>query len=565
MNNQTAHLQAPPHDPVTDRESWSQVPDQMLPAPAHFSGRRRLARIAGCLVLLAALIGPSGAAQTRWAEVVVQGEGAAAAVAAAGGRLLAGLPLVGGVLGRVPAGRAGTLGRSPGVRAAVDAASPLQVRGAVVDDATAHPAGAAAVASATSAGGAAAEGDGTGVAVGVLDTGIAAHGDLAGRVAAHVDLSGERTFTDAYGHGTFMAGLIAGDGRGGGPAGLAPGASLVDLRVAGADGATTLGRVLCALQLADWASDRLNLRVLNLSLGAPPDDPATAPLTEAVERLWAGGVTVVTAAGNEGGQVDAPGIDPYAVTVGALDPAGRTVPAWSGRGPDFAGRPKPDLVAPGVGVVGLRAPGSTVDTEHPEARVGEAYLRGSGTSMAAATVSGAAALLAAGHPDWGPDQVKAALTGTAEPLPGQGGTGALDVGAALRLGAVEPANGDLYPLRRPGPVRPPAGQAGWLATGGGLRWDPATAVGPEAGAWLARNWAASAWTARHWAAEQWLARSWAARHWAASAFGDGPAPAWASLQWAWGEPGAGQPGGVWLARSWAARHWAARHWAGPPP
>jgi hypothetical protein len=116
------------------------------------------------------------------------------------------------------------------------------------------------------------------------------------------------------------------------------------------------------MQLADADRDRWwNLRILNVSLGAPADDPATAPLTEAVERLWADGITVVAAAGNEAGGVDGPGLDPYVLTVGALDPAQGAVPAWSSRGPGFAGRAKPDLVAPGVGLVGLRAPGSTVD------------------------------------------------------------------------------------------------------------------------------------------------------------------------------------------------------------
>src|SRR4029450_12546413 len=96
-----------------------------------------------------------------------------------------------------------------------------------------------------------------GVAVGVLDTGIAAHGDLAGRGVASADLSGEWSFTDSYGHGTFMAGLIAGGGQGGGPAGVAPGASLVDLKVAGADGATNLGHVLAGLHLAERARPRV--------------------------------------------------------------------------------------------------------------------------------------------------------------------------------------------------------------------------------------------------------------------------------------------------------------------
>jgi serine protease AprX len=357
-------------------------------------------------------------------DVLVQGAGAAAAVAAVGGASLAALPIVDGLLARVPAAGADRLPDHPGVRAVTDADRRLHVRAAEPTpggaDSPEQPASGRASfplrgASLPGAGVTAA-----GVAVGVLDTGIAANGDVAGRVVASADLSGEWSFDDAYGHGTFMAGLIAGSGQGGGPAGVAPGAGLVDLKVAGADGSTTLGQVLAAMQLADAARDRFNLRVLNVSLGAPADDPATAPLTEAVERLWADGITVVAAAGNDGGGVDAPGLDPYVVTVGALDAATSTVPAWSSRGTDFAGRAKPDLVAPGVRLVGLRAPGSAIDLASPGARVGERYFRGSGTSMSTAVVSGAAAVVSAAHPDWGPDRVKAALTGTASPI-GPGG------------------------------------------------------------------------------------------------------------------------------------------------
>ena len=389
---------------------------------------------------------------------------------------------------------------------------------------------------------------GRGVGVGVLDTGIAASGDLAGRVVASADLSGEWSFTDSYGHGTFMAGLIAGSGQAGGPAGVAPGADLVDLKVAGADGATTLGQVLAALQLADAARDRFNLRVLNISLGAPADDPATAPLTEAVERLWADGITVVAASGNEGGGTEAPGLDPYVLTVGAVDGAG-AVPAWSSRGTDFAGRAKPDLVAPGVGLVGLRAPGSTIDLANPSARVGDHYFRGSGTSMSTAVVAGAAALVAAEHPSWGPDRIKAALTGSADPIgqPGSG-AGALDLGAALGTGTVPPANADLFPLRtvgRAGAPRDPEAAHGldWRAGGAdGLRWAPATGLpGETPGAddtdawtahpWLSGGWTAASWASKSWAAQQWLARVWAARRWAAT----GLEPAgWAALQWSWG-------------------------------
>jgi serine protease AprX len=505
-------------------------------------------------------------------DVLVQGEGAAAALAAVGGRPLAALPIVDGLLGRIPAGQAERLRRDRRrVRAVLDANRPLHLQGvaAALPDAAAAAVDLPAVAAAVPGGA------GRGVAVAVLDTGTAASGDLAGRVVARADLSGEGTFTDSYGHGTFMAGLIAGDGRGGGPAGTAPGADLVDLKVAGANGTTTLAQVLLAMQLADSSRERFDIRVLNISLGAPADDPATAPLTEAVERLWADGITVVAAAGNGGG-VTAPGLDPYVVTVGALDSTGTAgpMPAWSGRGPDFAGRPKPDLLAPGIDVVGLRAPGSTVDLANPAARVGDAYFRGSGTSMSTARVAGAAAAVAAAHPDWGPDAVKAALAASsASPA------GALDLDAALGLASVAPANGDLFPLRAPGAAGEPSAPA-WLGAldwraGAfeGLRWTLADGEEPAAGpaAWEAGPWLATRWTtgeAGSWAAQQWLARSWAARSWVAT--GLDPA-GWAALQWGWGAVASVLAGGsqtllTWVARQWAgldlqARSWVARHWA----
>jgi len=569
------------------------------PVRGRTAGRGRPALVTGVFLLvasLALLVSPlpippdarsTSPTSRSFADVLVQGDGVADAVAAVGGRSLAALPIVGGLLARVPDDRAEELSDHPGVRAVTDADRPLRVRAADPEPA---PPGPDAEAPASAAAAAAA---GRGVGVGVLDTGIAASGDLAGRVVASADLSGEWSFTDSYGHGTFMAGLIAGSGQGGGPAGVAPGADLVDLKVAGADGATTLGQVLAALQLADAARERWNLRVLNISLGAPAGDPATAPLTEAVERLWADGITVVAASGNEGGGVEAPGLDPYVVTVGAVDAAG-AVPAWSSRGTDFAGRAKPDLVAPGVGLVGLRAPGSTIDLANPSARVGDHYFRGSGTSMSTAVVAGAAALVAAAHPGWGPDWIKAALTGTADPLGQVSGSGAgvLDLGAAAGTGTVPAANADLFPLRTVGragvPDAPePLDRLDWRAGGAdGLRWAPAGGLpGPTPGAddtdawtahpWLSGGWTAASWASKSWAAQQWLARAWAARRWAAT----GLEPAgWAALQWSWGGlraaalDGLGSGVGVdWLARSWAerawgagdlaARSWAARSWA----
>jgi serine protease AprX len=546
--------------------------------------------VASLVLLVSPPSAPTGARSTSptprsFADVLVQGDAAAAAVTAAGGRPLAALPIVGGLLARVPEDRAGQLSSSPGVRAVTDADRPLKVRAAEQVPGLRWGSGTQPLAAVSdSIGGESSPPTppNIGIGVGVLDTGIATSGDLAGRVVASADLSGEWSFTDSYGHGTFMAGLIAGSGQAGGPAGVAPGADLVDLKVAGADGATTLGQVLAALQLADAARDRFNLRVLNISLGAPADDPATAPLTEAVERLWADGITVVAASGNEGGGTEAPGLDPYVLTVGAVDGAG-AVPAWSSRGTDFAGRAKPDLVAPGVGLVGLRAPGSTIDLANPSARVGDHYFRGSGTSMSTAVVAGAAALVAAEHPDWGPDRIKAALTGSADPIgqPGSG-AGALDLGAALGTGTVPPANADLFPLRtvgRAGAPRDPEAAHGldWRADGAdGLRWAPATGLpGETPGAddtaawtahpWLSGGWTAASWASKSWAAQQWLARVWAARRWAGTGL---PSAGWAALQWSWGGlraaalDGIGAVGAVdWLARSWAARSWAQRAWS----
>gem|GEM_PF-228474 len=608
----------------------------MQPVRGRTAGRGRPALVTGVFLLvssLALLVPPSASpdsvstfSSSRLVDLLVQGRGAAAAVAAVGGRSLAPLPIVDGLLARVPADKAPELARRPEVRAVTDADRPLQVKAAdptspatagAVDGAATAPDGSATLpvgapppvgegaARPEGEGAAHPEGEGAarpegggaarlGVGVGVLDTGISSNGDLAGRVVASADLSGEWSFTDSYGHGTFMAGLIAGSGQGGGPAGIAPGADLIDLKVAGADGATTLGQVLAAMQLADAARDRFNLRVLNISLGAPADDPATAPLTEAAERLWADGITVVAAAGNDGGGVDAPGLDPYVLTVGAVDAAGQ-VPAWSSRGPDFAGRAKPDLVAPGVGLVGLRAAGSTIDLANPSARVGDRYFRGSGTSMSTAVVAGAAARVLATQPGWGPDRVKAALTGTADPLApavsAGSGAGALDLGAALGHVPDRVANADLFPLRavgRPGTPPPapsePLDGLGWRGVGAdGLRWAPADGLpGPTAGAadteawtahpWLSGRWTVDGWSAKSWAAQQWLARVWAARQWSAA----GLAPvAWAVLQWSWGGvlaatldtggligTGLGGLGGAvdWVARSWAARSWVERAW-----
>ncbi|MGZ4590911.1 MAG: S8 family serine peptidase, partial [Actinomycetes bacterium] len=288
------------------------------------------------------------------------------------------------------------------------------------------------------------DGEGEGVTIALVDTGVASVADLQGSVQ-HVNVSGAPA-GDGYGHGTFLAGLIAGSGAasGGVYRGVAPRASILDVQVAAPDGSTSLLRVLAGLQaVAERARHDDSLRVVNLSLSTDdPGVPGIDPLSRALEELWDRGLVVVVAAGNGGphaGTVTVPGTDPAAITVGALDDKGTVTPAddvvapFSSRGIAGVANAKPDLVAPGVSMVGLRAPGSVIDTQYPSGRVGSANFRGSGTSMATAATSGAVAALLSAEADLLPDQVKAALTASAYRLPGDrsaAGAGGVDLAAA---------------------------------------------------------------------------------------------------------------------------------------
>src|SRR2546425_365824 len=299
---------------------------------------------------------------------------------------------------------------------------------------------------------------GGGVTVAVLDSGVAPDADLvepANRILASVNFADQRLASDPGGHGTHIAGIIAGNGsRSGGEfVGIAPQANVVDVRVLGRTGS---GRISSVVRGIEWVlahRSAYNIRVINLSFGAPARLSYRAdPMSAAVEIAWRRGLVVVAASGNGGPARDTvvtPGIDPYAITVGATDDRGTL-----GRGDDMLawfsawGSPdanaKPDLVAPGRRLVSLRVPGSALDMQFPDrvvvAQNGSTYFRLTGTSMATAVVSGAAALLLAGRPNLTPDQVKALLVGTTQPYgedsgqvlpdPIADGSGLLDANAA---------------------------------------------------------------------------------------------------------------------------------------
>lgn len=279
---------------------------------------------------------------------------------------------------------------------------------------------------------------GESVKVAVLDTGAdQSHPDLAGRIAEAKDFSGSSGTGDAFGHGTHVASIVGGSGAasGGGRKGVAPGADLLVGKVLGDDGYGTESQVIAGME---WAADA-GAKVVNMSLGSdsPSDgtDPMSLALNELTERT---GALFVVAAGNSGeqgtGTIGSPGAADAALTVGAVDRNGGLAP-FSSRGPRAGDDAvKPDLTAPGVGIVAARAAGTTmgdpVDAHHVAA---------SGTSMAAPHVAGAAALLAQRHPGWSAARLKDALVSTARTADGQEvteqGGGLVDVEAAA-LGPV---------------------------------------------------------------------------------------------------------------------------------
>ncbi|HYT65910.1 MAG TPA: S8 family peptidase [Vicinamibacterales bacterium] len=285
--------------------------------------------------------------------------------------------------------------------------------------------------------------DGTGVGVAIIDSGVANwHDDLgSARVSRFVDFVNFQTAAyDDYGHGTHVAGVIAGDGHDseGRRSGIAPGATLLVEKVLDASGQGYISNVIAAIDYAIANKDELHIRVLNLSVAAGVyESYNTDPLTLAAKRAVEAGIVVVSAAGNLGknaegqpqyGGVGAPGNAPWVITVGAsshngtTDRSDDTVAGFSSRGPsaiDF--QAKPDLVAPGVGIESIAEAGSTLWNTKPLMRLWgtvptatEPYLSLSGTSMAAPVVTGTIALMLQANPALTPNLVKAVLQFTAE-------------------------------------------------------------------------------------------------------------------------------------------------------
>ncbi|MCP9484941.1 MAG: S8 family serine peptidase [Gaiellaceae bacterium MAG52_C11] len=441
---------------------------------------------------------------------------------------------------------------------------------------------------------------GKGVDVALIDSGVTPVAGLVtpDKVVLGPDLSFESQSPelrnlDTYGHGTHLAGIIAGrDDSVPTPVqkgeetfvGMAPDARIVSIKVADSQGSTDVSQVIAAI---DWVvqhrrDNGLNIRVLNLSFGTDSEqDYRVDPLAYAVEVAWRKGIVVVVAAGNGGfgsEGLNSPASDPSVIAVGGADGNGTydwlddTVPSWSSWGTH---KRRPDLVAPGKSIVSLRVPGSSLDLAHPGARIGASrFFRGSGTSQAAAVVSGAAALIIQQRPTITPDGVKALLVESAQELPkakkeAQGG-GMLNLKLArdtrtprrLRLspagtggGSLDLARGSSH-LQVNGAVLSgerdifgaPFDSGRWAALSlAGNAWSGGTWNG---NAWSGDAWSSGAWSGNAWSGNAWSGNAWSGNAWSGNAWSGN---AWSGNAWS---------GNAWSGNAWSGNAWSGNAWSG---
>lgn len=281
---------------------------------------------------------------------------------------------------------------------------------------------------------------GRGVGIAVLDTGVYPHPDFAGRLCCFQDMVGGRKQPyDDNSHGTHVMGVLGGSGKrsGGRYEGVAPGASLIGIKVLDREGNGSVTDLLRGLSWIRKQKERYGIRIVNISVGSVSrrETAETSALVRGVEAAWADGLVVIVAAGNEGPEarsVTTPGISRKVITVGCSDDqqsvrvGGISMVDYSGRGPTVSCICKPDVVAPGAAVVSCCV---------PSVRKNHYYGIKSGTSMATPVVSGAAALLLEKYPYLTPKEVKLRLLERARDLGlprNQQGRGMVDLAALLR-------------------------------------------------------------------------------------------------------------------------------------
>ncbi|UQX88428.1 S8 family serine peptidase [Jatrophihabitans telluris] len=451
---------------------------------------------------------------------------------------------------------------------------------------------------------------GQGVTVALLDSGTAAVPGLesAGKLTYGPDLSiegnGSLTDQDTFGHGTHMAGIIAARDAATLTAktiskldpsvqlGVAPDAGLLSLKLATTDGSTDVSQVIAAL---DWVTEHQTsqngskVRVVNLSFGTDSvQSYQLDPLAAAAENAWRHGLVVVVSGGNDGngfGRLTNPALDPYVIAVGASDNnhtvagwAKPTVAAFSNGG--TAAR-HVDLLAPGTSVASLRAPGSNVDVNHPEGLVsGDTtgrLFRGSGTSQAAAVVSGSVALLLQAYPNLTPDQVKALLTSSATPVAASAlyaGAGQLNIDAALSAvaksgsGSAWKGIGGKDARAATQAFATSTGQGSINAARGGNVLLDANGVALDGEVdvqgqpWRSTDWWNAASSLHAWSGGQWLGTTWTGPGWAPAAANGLQSARWSSARWSsarWSD--ADWSSARWSSARWSSARWSSARWS----
>jgi serine protease AprX len=455
---------------------------------------------------------------------------------------------------------------------------------------------------------------GRGVTVALLDSGTALVPGLAGvgKLSYGPDLSiegnGVLTDLDTYGHGTFMAGIIAGRDNAvlnsasigslspSVQLGVAPDASLLSMKLATTDGSVDVSQVIAALNWVtehQTAPDGSRVRVVNLSFGTESlQSYQLDPLAAAAENAWRHGLVVVVSGGNDGQnsyRLTDPAIDPYVLAVGASDGRGTvqgwsnpTVASFSNSGSDTR---HVDLLAPGTSIVSLRDPGSFVDVNHPEGLVlGDStgrLFRGSGSSQAAAVVSGAVALLLQAYPNLTPDQVKGALVQSATYVPASpryAGAGELNVANALSVAKklATPCTGLLCGLTNTlSGVNTAVTQSYPISTGQGsieaaragddlVDADGVPLTGEidvQGVPWNPKNWWAHASSLTSWSGGSWLGVTWTGSGWLPPS-GDLQTSRWSTSRWStsrWSD--AGWDTSRWSTSRWSTSRWSTSRWS----
>jgi serine protease AprX len=444
---------------------------------------------------------------------------------------------------------------------------------------------------------------GAGVDVAVIDTGVTPVPALSmpGKVVYGPDLSLDSQSPglhnlDSYGHGTFMAGLIAGHDPSlsspysQAPAsayrGIAPDARIVSIKVGATDGEVDVSQVIAGI---DWVVQHahdpgFNIRVINLSYGTDSQQSYTVdPLAYAAEQAWKHGIVVVAAAGNTGYQRGhwAPGLadpayDPYVIGVGGVDTNGtgtianHRIGAYSTSSDRGAATKHPDFVAPGSHLQGLRVPGSFIDQQGTSGLLDGAYMRGSGTSEAAAITSGAIALILQRYPGLTPDQVKAFIEQDAQKVRGAGpaaqGAGELDLSRMLDdapqdsplpqefqdstgTGTLEGSRGTDHISLDGSVLTGEIDIFGHSFDAGAIAQAEASASSWSGGTWNGSTWSGSSWSASTWSGSSWSGSSWSGNSWSGST--------WSGSTWS----GSSWSGSSWSGNTWSGDDWSSGAWS----